>query len=261
MQRHINSLFLSATMALVVASPAYGSVDEARQLELAGDSFEARQVLEQLAELSDASIEVLVEHATFLDRYGDAGAVAAYSKALDALGGDESARAGALRRRLVVTALIHGDSESARLGLEAMRASGDFAWDGARPLLDTAAPTPSDTVTVTGTLNSFRRMAALSTDLGLEEILPSLGRTIFTGGYHAARGTGTLEPTEYLKLLRQYLTQAKELDAFAGEDRTINVPICESVETAQLLKIIGYRLRGECGPDAVLETVNPSTLR
>ena len=258
MHRHMNSLILGVTLALVVASPANGSVEEARQLEMAGDSFEARQVLEQLAELSDASVEVLVERAAFLDRYGDPGAVAAYSKALDALGSDESTRAGPLRRRLVLTALIHGNSQAAREGLEAMRASGDSAWDGARPVLDSAAPAPTDTVTVTGTLNSFRRMAALSTDLGLEEILPSLGRTIFTGGYHAARGTGTLEPTEYLKLLKQYLTQAKELDAFAGEDSTINVPICESAETAQLLKIIGYRLRGECGPDAVLETVNPS---
>ena len=38
----------------------------------------------------------------------------------------------------------------------------------------------------------------------------------------------------------------------------IDVPACESQETAQLLKIIGFRLRNECGPDAVLETVNPS---
>lgn len=258
MYRQFVSLSLSAVVALIGASAGRATVEEARHLERSGNSLEARQILEQLAQATDAGIDVLVERASFLDRYGDPGAVAAYARALKALDSGNSGRDGALRRRLVLTALVHGDLDAAREGLDAMRTGGDSAWDEARPLLDAAVAPPSDTVTVTGTLNSFRRMAALSTDLGLEEILPSLGRTIFTGGYHAARGTGTLEPTEYLRLLKQYMTQAKELDAFAGEDRTIDVPICESAETAQLLKIIGYRLRGECGPDAVLETVNPS---
>ncbi len=258
MNRQIVSLSLSAVFALFGAPLVHGTVEQARQLERMGDPLEARKVLERLSESSNANAEVLVEHAAFLDRYGDPGAVAAYAAALEALDEDDAARALALRRRLVLSALIHGNSQAALETLEAMRASGDSAWERAETILNAAAPAASDSVSVTGKLNSFRRMAALSTDLGLEEILPSLGRTIFTGGYHAARGTGTLEPTEYLRLLKQYLTQAKELNAFAGDDKTIDVPVCESAETAQLLKIIGYRLRGECGPDAVLETVNPS---
>ena len=34
------------------------------------------------------------------------------------------------------------------------------------------------------------------------------------------------------------------------------VPACDSEQTANLLKILGYRMRGSCGTDVVLETVN-----
>ena len=79
-----------------------------------------------------------------------------------------------------------------------------------------------------------------------------------TSGYRAAAGGDTLYETEYLKLILQYLSQARELEQFAGANQTIDVPTCESRETAQLLKLLGFRLRNECGPEAILETVNPS---
>ena len=101
-------------------------------------------------------------------------------------------------------------------------------------------------------------MAALSSDQAPDELLPALARNVVTNGYRATRGAETLEQTEYMKLVLQYLSQARELAQFAGADQTIDVPACESQETAQLLKIIGFRLRNECGPDSVLETVNPS---
>ena len=257
MNIRIGPIALCALVAVFGAATARGTIEDARQLERAGDPLGARQVLDRLA-ASSPDAQTLIERAAFLDRYGDSEAAAAYAEALASLGSGDDATARQLRRRLVVSALIHGDSEAARDGLEALRAAGTGSWDRAGAVLQPPAAAAHDAVSVIGTLNSFRRMAALSTDLQLEDILPSLGRTIFTGGYHASRGTGTLVPTEYLKLLKQYLTQARELDAFAGADRAIDVPVCESAETAQLLKIIGYRLRGECGPDAVLETVNPS---
>lgn len=257
MSNRIGSITLYALVGVLAAATARGELEEVRRLERGGDPLGARQALERLAE-SSPDTQTLIEKASFLDRYGDPGAVAAYAAALASLGPNDAASARQLRRRLVVNALIHGDAAAAREALEALRADGAGSWNRADAILQPPVPESHDSASVTGTLNSFRRMAALSTDLQLEEILPSLGRTIFTGGYHASRGTGTLEPTEYLKLLKQYLTQARELDAFAGDDRTIGVPVCESAETAQLLKIIGYRLRGECGPDAVLETVNPS---
>jgi hypothetical protein len=67
-----------------------------------------------------------------------------------------------------------------------------------------------------------------------------------------------LQKTEYLKLIKQYLSQARELRQFAGDNETLDVPTCESEETAQLLKTLGYRLQNECGSNVVLETVNPS---
>lgn len=247
---------ISLAAAGLGSAPLGATVSEALDLERSGNPLEARQLLERLAEADDA--DALAARAAFLDRYGDPAAVEAYAAALDAASPDESERAAALRRRLALTALLRGDAAPARRALEEMRSAGDSRWEGAEALLRPDEPAATDSILIPGTLNSFLRMAALSTDLSLAELLPSLGRTIFTGGYHAARGSGALEPTEYLKLLRQYLTQARELEAFAGADRTIDVPVCESAETAQLLKIIGYRLRGECGPDAVLETVNPS---
>ena len=246
-------------LACLSLAPAFGTVDEALRLERSGSPREARQALERLAESSPDDTETLAARAAFLDRYGDGAAVAAYSAALAAAEGDDPDLALALRRRMAVAALVHGDSAAAKRALEAMQSAGDAAWDGIEAMAAASESAGADErVDVPGTLNSFQRMAALSTDMAIGEILPSLGRTIFTGGYHAARGTGALEPTEYLKLLKQYLTQARELATFAGSDYSIEIPECESAETAQVLKIIGYRLRGECGPAAVLETVNPS---
>ncbi len=257
---HERTAYLAFLMALAMLGgpPALSSVKEAQDLEREGDPLGARQVLDRLVESTSPDLEGLVARAEFLDRYGDPRAVQAYVAALDAIGDGEPAPAQDLRRRIAVTALVHGDDETARSVLESMRASGDSGWGGASSILEPAASPVAESIAVPGTLDSFRRMAALSTGLALEEILPSLGRTIFTGGYHAARGSGTYEPTEYLKLLMQYLTQARELEVLAGPGNTIDVPECESTETAELLKIIGYRLRGECGPAAVLETVNPS---
>lgn len=246
-------------LACLSLAPVFGTVDEALRLERSGSPREARQALDRLAQSSAAGTEALAARAAFLDRYGDGAAIDAYSAALAAAEGEDPDLALALRRRLAIASLVHGDTAVAKRALEAMRSGGDTAWDGIEAMVAGSEASDADErVDVPGTLNSFQRMAALSTDMAIGEILPSLGRTIFTGGYHAARGTGALEPTEYLKLLKQYLTQARELATFAGSDYSIEVAECESAETAQLLKIIGYRLRGECGPAAVLETVNPS---
>ena len=261
--RRIPSAAISFLLAIAVAGmcPPVGlaTLDEARDLERSGNPAGAQEILEDLAASSSEDVDVLTAHASFLDRYGKRESVGAYAAALQAAEASEPGRAPELRRRLVVAALVHGDHAAAREALAGAGGPADRGWDRAELVRSPPAPDASaETVPVPGTLNSFRRMAALSTDMQVVETLPSLGRTIFTGGYHASRGSGTLEPTEYLKLLKQYLTQARELEAFAGSDNTIDIVECESSETAQLLKIIGYRLRGECGPQAVLETVNPS---
>ncbi len=254
-----------AAISLAIAIGPFGvtsaraTLAEARDLERSGDPAGALEELDALAADSPDDWEILLARASFLDRYGSPEAVGAYAAALRAADGAAPDRVADLGRRRVVSALLHGDAHAAREALAAASGLERNGWDRAGSIRNPPSPgSPGDTVSVPGTLNSFRRMAALSTDMPIEETLSSLGRTIFTGGYHASRGSGTLEPTEYLKLLKQYLSQARELGVFAGSDNTIAIVQCESAETAQLLKIIGYRLRGECGAEAVLETVNPS---
>ena len=65
-----------------------------------------------------------------------------------------------------------------------------------------------------------------------------------------------MEQTEYLKLIIRYLSQARELEKLAGKDGNIKIETCESSQTAELLRILGYRMRGGCGSEVVLETVN-----
>lgn len=255
-----NSSLIAIAVLLVVDVPhgLRASTAQADSLEREGKPAEARQVLRDWLQDSPDQAAAQTAWAEFLDRYGDPLAVEAYARATEAASSAGSDMASELRRRAAVTALVHGDAESARSALEALDAAGE-GGAGVRALLAPAPQAESvEYLDVPGTRDSFSRMAALSTDLSTEEILPFLGRTIFTGGYHASRGGGTFEPTEYLRLLKQYLTQARELEEYAGPDRVIEISVCESEDTAKLLRIIGYRLRGECGPDVVLETVNPS---
>ena len=99
-------------------------------------------------------------------------------------------------------------------------------------------------------------MAAISADSSPEDILPALARNVVTNGYQASHSNDALEQTEYLKLVHRYLTQARELDKLAGEAKVIRIENCESATVAELLRILGFRMRGGCGSEVVLETVN-----
>jgi len=111
-------------------------------------------------------------------------------------------------------------------------------------------------VMVPGPLASFARMAALSPDLAPEDLLPALARNIVTNGYEAS-GNEALQQTEFLRLLVRYIGQARELQGMAKGGKIV-ISTCDSEETGALLKILGYRMRGSCGADIVLETVNPT---
>ena len=100
-------------------------------------------------------------------------------------------------------------------------------------------------------------MAALSPDLAPVELLPALARNVVTNGYEAI-GNEALQQTEYLRLVVRYIGQARELQAMANKDHKIVIPTCDSEEAGALIKILGYRMRGSCGGDIVLETVNPT---
>jgi hypothetical protein len=257
------SLALSISLITALqAAPASEQVQQARQLEQSGKLLEARTVLARAAHSSSADTDTLLANAEFLDRYGDDGARAAYEKAFESLGNVGSTeQRRMLARRLAVLSFLTNDSQGARRYLAAYREAGGEGMDQANALLQPQPAGPDASwgpATIPGPLFSFRRMAALSTDQAPEELVAALARNIVTSGYRASRGIESLEQTEYLKLILQYLSQARELTEFAGDDKSLDVPACESAETAQLLKILGFRLRNECGPEAVLETVNPS---
>jgi hypothetical protein len=99
-------------------------------------------------------------------------------------------------------------------------------------------------------------MAAISGDTRPDEVLQALARNVVTNGYEASHGGEELEETEYLKLVRRYLAQARELDKLAGPDKVIKIASCDSTQTNDLLRVLGFRMRGGCGSEVVLETVN-----
>jgi hypothetical protein len=251
-------LMLAATCALA-AAPASETVERALQLEREGQPGDARALLAKEAASADPAAKLA--YAEFLDRYRDPARLQAYEQAHQAFGNSSQDQKRAVSRRLAIISLLNGDRESAARHVAAYREAGGGGFERASQVLDPPKLTErsaNEWVTIPGPLYAFRRMAALSSDQSDEELFPALARNVVTNGYRATRGAETLDQTEYMKLVLQYLSQARELAQFAGADQVLDIPDCESQETAQILKIIGFRLRNECGPDAVLETVNPS---
>ena len=243
-----------ATSAVVWGASAAGGDtpdNDALQKESAGDLAGARSILEQRAsgENDSSAAAILAE---FLDRHGDPGSRNAYLK-WASLEKNEDRRRVALRQ-VVLLDMLNGVTGNLQSDLEQYgRAGGaDFSTPE-----DREKKTTVSTVTIPGPLSSFARMAALTPELRPEDLLPALARNVVTNGYEAS-GSEVLQPTEYLKLLTRYIGEARELQAMAGPNRKIVIPACDSEETGNLLKVLGYRMRGSCGGDIVLETVNPT---
>src|SRR5438046_7842006 len=104
-------------------------------------------------------------------------------------------------------------------------------------------PRSSSDVVIPGPLRSFLRMAGISPKVSPEEVLPLLARNVFAQGYQGWQGSGGR--TEFLILLIRYVQQARELKALAGSEGIIHVSNCEEADS--LLRILGYRLRQDCG--------------
>lgn len=228
------------------ASPGLSLQDQVLERESTGDLAGARALLEQEAGNNSIAAAALAE---FLDRHGDAGSREAYLK-WAARETDPQRRKLALREAVLVDFIA---------GSPAL--TGDIAQYRAAGGTDLNRPSTKEkalrysTVIVPGPLSSFARMAALSPDLEPEELFPALARNIVTNGYEASANE-SLQQTEYLRLLTRYVGQARELQALAGANHNIVIPTCDSQQTGDLLRILGYRMRGSCGGDIVLETVN-----
>jgi hypothetical protein len=219
------------------------------QMETKGDPAGAREFLERSAQ--SGSADALQAYAQFLDRHHDPAAREVYEKLLKTAKADQRVYAAG---RLAILDLLAGDRDAAVRHLEQYRAAGGQDLTLAPP--SARAPEKSQTIPIPGPLRSFARMAALSPELGPDEIISALARNVVTNGYQAASSNEALEQTEYLKLVIRYLSQARELEKLGDADKVIKVETCDSSQTAELLRVLGYRMRGACGSEVVLETVN-----
>jgi hypothetical protein len=235
---------------------AQDTAGEIWQLESKGDALQARERLQKAVDASPRDSAVLRAYAEFLDRHRDPGARAVYAKLDQSLGRNSPDRAAVLRR-LVILDLVAGDRDQAATHLAAYREAGGSGLSLPAARTPETGGGPKDNyIEIPGPLRSFSRMAALAPEMNPEDLLGALARNVVTNGYQAAGSNETLEQTEYLKLVVRYLSQARELDRLGGEKKVIRIETCESAETAEILRILGYRMRGGCGADVVLETVN-----
>lgn len=242
-------------MRLIILGCSFGLLALAQE-----QALRTRAQLTRAAEANPKDPSAQRAYAQFLDRHGDPARRDVYERLLNLLpAGAERASAA---RRLVLLDLVAGDREAAVRHLDAYRQAGGSVAGEVQAAV-AKAPEPDKlpgegVIEIPGPLRPFQRMAAISSDLQVYEVLPALARNIITNGYQASHSNEALEQTEYLKLVTRYLSQARELATLAGDDRVIDIATCESVEAGQLLKILGYRLRAGCGDEAVLETVNAS---
>ncbi len=245
-------LFLSLGASLFGASEA---LDRAHKFEDAGDSARARETYTQALKQTPNDAEMRHGYAEFLERYHDKAALPEYRRAAEGwLKDGKKSESAAAARRAVILDLISGDRKAAETDLEAFHKAGGTGLD--LPSQAATATQPKQIVSIPGPLRSFARMAALSAETPAAEIFPALARNVVTNGYQASRSNDELDQTEYLKLVHRYLAQARELEKLAGADHVIKVPACESTQTNDLLRILGFRMRGGCGSEVVLETVN-----
>ena len=217
---------------------------------------EQRAVLARAAEANPDSVSAVGAYAEFLERYGDPASRTAYGKLLAAAerAGDKT-RAAVAARRLAALDLLAGDNAGASRALESYRlATGKTLKIAASSAQENSAFTGS--ATIPGPLRSFARMAAISGESAAEDVLPALARNVVTNGYQASHSNDSLEQTEYLKLVHRYLSQARELEKMAGDSKTLRVESCDAPNVGELLRVLGYRMRGGCGSEVVLETVN-----
>ena len=134
--------------------------------------------------------------------------------------------------------------------------SSDASRPVSLPAADAAQPSSgvvpvsssSAEITIPGPLRSFQRMAGISQKASASEVLPLLAHSMNERGYVVGK------PTEYLKLLRRYVQQARELVTLAGPEAVIRVSNCDGAQP--LLAILGYQLHGACGPETSLQVAD-----
>ncbi|MDO8943547.1 MAG: hypothetical protein Q7U75_10210, partial [Desulfobacterales bacterium] len=120
----------------------------ARQLELQGQSREAKQSLESAVKAAPRDVAALTAHAEFLDGRRDPETRAAYEKLLAVAGATSPAGKLALRR-LTSLDLLSGNRSSAEQRLGELRQAGDSRFTLA-PSGQTIASLPQGIIEITG---------------------------------------------------------------------------------------------------------------
>ena len=115
---------------------------------------------------------------------------------------------------------------------------------------DQAAQSPeTETITIPGPLRSFLRMAGISQEVTLDDVLPMLTRNLSLYGYDEGK------EKEYLVLLNRYVHQAREEQRLADAKGAIRIAGCGDV--GELLNILGYKFQRACGQaNSYLVTAN-----
>ena len=119
------AVFLSLLLTLgLAASFGQQNSDSIHKMEASGDTLGARTALARAVEASPNSVSALTAYAEFLQRYGDPASRQVYEKLLTALrNSGDSAREGAIARRLAALDLLAGDSAAAARHLDAYRSA------------------------------------------------------------------------------------------------------------------------------------------
>jgi len=251
-------VLLSIVLNLSLVTLRAQSLEAIRKMEVSGDTGGARVALARAVDANPTSVPALTAYAEFLERYGDPACRDVYNKLFGALrNSGDAAKAAMIGRRLAVLDLLSGDNAAAQSHLQAYKGAGGNSLTLPPPGAGSARSRElSGSAVIPGPFRSFARMAAISSEASPEDILPALARNVVTNGYQASHSNDALDQTEYLKLVHRYLSQARELDKLAGDAKVLKVENCESPAAADLLRILGFRMRGGCGSEVVLETVN-----
>jgi len=250
-------VLFAVTCAAVTTGFGQDLSREAARLEAQGEGADAREQLQRAARSAPNNPLAGEAFALYLDRHHDPAAREAYNLLSQLLARNNASAPERARiaRRQVELDLLAGDRASAERHLADYRTAGGTGLTLAPQSL---SATELSYIEIPGPLRSFGRMSAVSPDIGPRDFMVSLAHNINLNGYSASRATDSLEPTEYLKLINRYLAQAREIEKLAGPGKVLKIDTCESTLTGDLLRVLGYRMRGGCGSDVVLETVNAS---
>src|SRR5579884_1152678 len=137
----------------------------AREMEMKGDGAGARALLQQAANENPPRPEAMKAYAEFLDRHRDPAAGELYERLLTVAAGQE--RADVAHHLLLIDAR-NGDWTAAQKHMDIYKSAGGTGMAVPNPPANDAK---KQVILIPGPLRSFARMAALSPELKVDELL------------------------------------------------------------------------------------------